>query len=250
MQFLEDKQKFNEFSKSLFEDLKNDPNYKTLGSWNSFAAKVAKHLLIVHNIECKSNSNINTLNQLYKESVNPSCKGLYELIHSSVLKGIVRDYSLVILDGIKHAHKTGDTELYEYINEQTDREMVEDFQAVLKELFSPEDELFSEREPMIESYGHSVNQDFLQDYYKMFNLDKLSEDHDAHYVFLFNAYLTLKELATDALLTFLTDVAESALDFDNYYAFTKADPSDFNDLVWAILEKNKEKYEKEIFGKL
>lgn len=250
MQFLDNKEKFNSFSKALFEDLKNDPTYKTPESWNAFAAKVAKHLLIVHDIDCQSKPNINTLNALYKKETSPCSKSLYDLIHSSILKGIVRDYSTFILNGIRHVKKTGDTELYEYINQQTDYEMVEDFQSVLKELFSPDDELFSERQPMIESYGHSVNQEFLQDYYKMFNLDKLLTEHDSHHVFLVNAYLTLKELATDALLTFLSDVAESALDEDNYQQFINAEPFHFNELIWAILENNKEKYEKEIFGKL
>lgn len=236
-----DKESFNAFSKILHDRLNSNPNYKVTPSWNALSAEIAVALLTSHNVETKTEPNINTLNQIYKEQSNSKIVNIYQTITSSIFKGLIRDYSHQISEAIAEIEDTGDMDIYNRAVDLTEGEIRKDLVSSLKTLYHPADELFEERKPLMQEYSFKANPEHFEHYKKLF-IQESDYQFGAQYVFFLTAYYTLQELTNDLFMTYLNDFAETMTDKDTRHDFLMQSPSKINEQLWKFLDDKYDDY--------
>lgn len=214
--FLNDKNEFNTFMKTLHELCKNDPNYKVPDSWNSMASKAAIALSKSHeNLKNDDSFNINTLNKMYKSTIYNDKSDIYTNYIKSFFYGTIRDELEDIVSAIHFAAKNKDTDIYNFINSENDGALTGVFDDVVQLEYHPDDSTNNDRIKILETYASFINKEEISHFESLYITNE-DINKGQEYVSSVTAFYMFREAIKDTFMVFCTMLGEYVQSEKNY----------------------------------
>lgn len=217
--FLNNKKEYNEFIKSLFKQLKQDPNVKIKDSWNWLASKGAIALAESNNIDTKGNFNINTLYDLLSKEQNKS--NITEEVFNRLLKDVfypfIEDNIDSIQKGVDIALEDNNDDLYDILeNTLYERNPLDYEEAFLSESLKCQlyifdlhkNSLSKEDLSMLSTWGDSIED---IENYEIFVAQEIKDIFDLKKTYQYLCFVALTERAIDLAVDYFNMMIRTVL---------------------------------------